>query len=128
MLTTGTPVALVTVAEEVVTRSVTVEFACAIVGGALVVLLAFLLQGVGSTGSRMALAYALGVLLAVGPVDHVVVTVLHVVFGMLFESTIGLGAVLEIAIVATAGNLVGGLGLVTVTHVAQAIGARQTER
>jgi formate/nitrite transporter FocA (FNT family) len=128
LVPTGAPAALVTVAGEITARSVPAGFASGIVGRALVVLLSFLLEGVDSSGSRMVLAYAVGVLLAIGAADHVVVTVLHVVFGRLFESTIGLSAHLAITVVATGRNLLGGLGLVTVTEVAQAIGARQSDR
>lgn len=44
----------------------------AVVGGALVALLSFLLQGVHGVGGRMALAFMVGFLLAVGPFNHVV--------------------------------------------------------
>jgi formate/nitrite transporter FocA (FNT family) len=73
----------------------------------------------------MTLAYVVGSLLALGPFDHVIVTVIHVVFGMLFGADIGYGALLGTIVVATAGNLVGGLGLVTISHVAQARGAQE---
>lgn len=96
-------------------------------GGALVSLLSFLLQGVNSVGSRMVLAYVVGVLLTLGPFDHVIVTVLHLVFGLLFGASIGPGTLAQTAVVATAGNLVGGLGLVTLTHVAQAKGASESD-
>ena len=122
----GTQESLRTVAEEFVHRTGVAGFASAIVGGALVALLSFLLQAVNSVGSRIALAYAVGVLLALGPFDHVIVTVLHVVLGILFGAPIGLLAVAELMAIATAGNVVGGLGLVTLTHVAQAVGARET--
>jgi formate/nitrite transporter FocA (FNT family) len=97
-----------------------------LVGGALVALLSFLLQAVETVRSRMTLAYVVGFLLALGPFDHVVVTALHVVFGILFGATITIGALAETVAVATAGNLVGGLGLVTLTHVPQAMGARES--
>jgi formate/nitrite transporter FocA (FNT family) len=65
-------------------------------------------------------------MLALGPFDHVIVTVLHIVFGILSGAPVELGTVVVIAVVATAGNLVGGIGLVATTHVAQAIGARES--
>lgn len=121
----GTPVALRLFAEELARRSVVTGFASAIAGGALVTLLSFLLAAVNSVGSRIAVAYMAGVLLALGPFDHVIVTVIHVVFGILFGAPIPVGTLVEITATATAGNLVGGLGLVTLTHVTQVMGARE---
>lgn len=119
--------ALRTFAEEFVRRPPTTEFAAAIVGGALVVLLSFLLEAVNSVGSRIAMSYIVGVLLTLGPFDHVIVTMLHVVFGMLFGAPIGLVELATTTGLVTAGNLVGGLGLVTLTHITQAIGAEESE-
>jgi len=113
---------LETIAEELIHRSLLTMFADAIVGGALVTLLSFLLEAVNGVGSRIALAYAVGFLLALGPFGHVIVTGLHVVFGMLVGAPVGYGELLQLVLVVTAGNLVGGIGLVTLTHVAQARG------
>jgi Zn-dependent protease len=125
VLPTGSPEALTTIAEETVQRRALTGFASAIVGGALVSLLSFLLQSASTVGSRIAMAYLVGVLLALGPFDHVIVTALHVVFGMFAGAPIGYGALTETILVVTAGNVVGGIGLVTLTHVAQAVGARE---
>ncbi|AGB15096.1 hypothetical protein Halru_0458 [Halovivax ruber XH-70] len=46
---------------------------------------------------------------------------------MRFGAEIGLGALAAVTVVSTAGTLVGGLGLVTGSHVAQATGAREVE-
>ncbi|MFC6824631.1 formate/nitrite transporter family protein [Halopelagius fulvigenes] len=126
VLPKGAVHALRTFATEFVHRPAITEFAAAIVGGALVVLLSFLLEAVNSVGSRIAMAYIVGVLLTLGPFDHVVVTMLHVVFGMLFGAPIGLVKLAETTALVTAGNLVGGLGLVTFTHITQAMGARES--
>lgn len=123
----GASEALAMDAVDVVERSVLVKFASAIVGGALVALLSFLLQGVNSVGSRAGLAYVVGVLIALGPFDHVVVTALHVFVGMLSGAEVGYLALAATTVVIIAGNLVGGLGLVTFTHVAQAFGASEDE-
>lgn len=126
VLPTGTAHALGRTAEEIVHRPTKAVFASAIVGGALVSLLSFLLEGVNTVGSRISLAYLVGFLLALGPFDHVVVTAIHVYFGMLFDPVIGYQTLVETIAVATAGNFVGGLGLVTFTHVTQVRGARKT--
>jgi len=120
----GTAESLSTTTEEVARREPVPRFASAIAGGALVSLLSFLLVAVNSVGSRLVLAYAVGFLLALGPFDHVIATVLHVFFGILSGASVGYGALAVIVLVATAGNLVGGIGLVTTTHIAQALGDR----
>jgi formate/nitrite transporter FocA (FNT family) len=119
--------ALVRFAEDVAARPPTGGFSSAVVGGALVALLSYLLQAVHSVGSRITLAYAVGVFLALGPFDHVVVTVLHVAFGLLLGAQVDLVRFGTVAAVVTTGNLVGGLGLVTLTHVAQYVGAEEDD-
>lgn len=126
VLPEGAGSALRKVAEEIAARGGWAGFASAIVGGALVAVLSFLLQAVDSVGSRITVAYLGGFLLAVGPFDHVVVTALHLFAGILFGSPIGWGALAAVVAVSTAGNLVGGIGLVTLSHVAQARGARES--
>jgi formate/nitrite transporter FocA (FNT family) len=119
----GAAEALRHTAEEIAHRAPTAEFAKGIVGGALVALLSFLLEAVDSVGSRMTLAYIVGVLLTLGPFDHVVVTILHIFFGMLFGADITLVTLGVSTVVVTLGNLVGGVGLVTFSHVAEVAGA-----
>ncbi|WP_254763967.1 formate/nitrite transporter family protein [Natrinema marinum] len=126
VLPSGTAHALGRTAEEIVRRPRRAMFASAIVGGALVSMLSFLLEGVNTVRSRITLAYIVGFLLALGPFDHVIVTAIHVFFGMLFDPRITYGTLFETIVIATAGNLVGGLGLVTFTHVAQVRGARKS--
>ncbi|PSP56308.1 transport [Halobacteriales archaeon QS_1_67_19] len=120
----GTPAVLTHTAAEIVHRSAFAEFMKAIAGGALVALMSYMLAAANSDAARIALAYAVGVLLTLGPFDHVIVTVLHVLFGALYGTEIGLGALAATAAVVSAGNVVGGLGLVTLSHVAQVEGAR----
>ncbi|WP_436908914.1 formate/nitrite transporter family protein [Halosimplex marinum] len=114
-------------ATETAGRSVRAWFARGVAGGALVSLLSFLVVSVRSDGSRLWLAYAVGFLLALGPFDHVVVSVLHLALGWLLGASIGWGTLGALTAVVTAGNVVGGLGLVTVTHVTQAMGADTSE-
>lgn len=107
-------------------RKALVGFASAIIGVALVSLLSFLLEGVNSVSSRITMAYIVGVLLTHGPFDHVILTALHVFFGILSGAAVSSGALIEIIIIVTLGNFVGGLGLVTLTHIAQARGAKES--
>jgi len=111
------------VAEETVRHGTVTTFVSAIVGGTLITLLSFLLQAVETVRGRITVTYIVGFLLPLGPFDHTIVTALYVFFGILFGAPVGYGALLEIVVVATAGNLVGGLGLGSITHIAQAAGA-----
>lgn len=124
VLPPGTADALSKLAEELAGRGGWVAFVSAIAGGALVTLLSYLLQAVNHVSSRIAMAYLVGFLLVLGPFDHVIVTALHVFFGILFGAEIGFGILAVIMAIVTAGNLIGGLGLVTLTHIAQVKGAR----
>ncbi|MFD1585796.1 formate/nitrite transporter family protein [Halorientalis brevis] len=124
-LPSGTAHALRGFAEDTVVRDPVAGFAKGITGGGLVTLLSFLLSAVNSVRSQITVSYMVGVLLALGPFDHVIVTVLHLLFGVFFGADIGLGTLAEITAVVTAGNIVGGLGLVTLSHIAQVQGARE---
>lgn len=119
-LPSGTAGALNKIAEEISGREVWAGFARAVAGGALVTLLSFLLSSVNTVGSRVGMAYMTGFLLSLGPFEHVVVTALYLFFGILFDAQVGFGSFAEVALVVTAGNLLGGLGLVTLAHIAQA--------
>jgi formate/nitrite transporter FocA (FNT family) len=127
VLPSGAAAALQRFATESIAREPMTWFASAIVGGALVTLLSFLLAGVNRVGSRITLAYVVGALLALGPFDHVVVTALHVFVGALFGAPVDYGGFVGLLVVVTAGNVAGGLGLVTLTHVVQAMGARESD-
>lgn len=123
VLPSGTHHALRSFAEHSSSRPMETWFASGITGGALVSLLSFLLAAVEERSvSRILLSYILGVMLALGPFDHVIVTMLHLFFGVLFGATVGVETMATMLVVITAGNLVGGLGLVTLSHVLQAMG------
>ncbi len=122
VLPPGSERALRTVAEEIAGKDLAAAFANAVVGGALVTLLSFLLQAVDRVLSRMVVAYLVGFLLAVGPFAHVVVTAQHLLFGAMVDAPIGFDDIAADTTIAIIGNLLGGLGFVTLTHLAQARG------
>lgn len=119
----GAGEALVASAGEVTGRSPPARFANAVAGGGLLSLLSFLLAAVDDTASRVLVTYAVGFVLAVVPLEHVVVTTLHLAFGVRFGAAVGVESLVTIGAVVTAGNVVGGLTLVLTAHV-QALGAR----
>ena len=114
--------ALVKVAEEIVKKDWQATLARAVLAGALITLLSYMLKAVNSVTARILVAYMVGVFLALGPFDHVVVSALHVLFGVWLSDAV---TYVDMAVnigLATLGNLVGGLLLITLTHTAQVKG------
>jgi formate/nitrite transporter FocA (FNT family) len=110
---------LVTVAEEIAAKQWPATIARAVLAGALITLLSYMLKAVDSVAARILVAYMVGFLLALGPFDHVVVSALHLLFGVWLSDAVtwtdlGLNIVLS-----ALGNIVGGLLLITLTHTAQ---------
>ncbi|HWH29360.1 MAG TPA: formate/nitrite transporter family protein [Mycobacteriales bacterium] len=123
-LPAGAPEALDGVADEIAAKSAAATLARAVLAGALLTLLSYLLHAVDSVLGRIAVTYMAGFLVALGPFDHVVVSALHLLFGLWHEAAVGWGDLAADLGLATAGNLVGGVLLMTLTHTAQVRGAR----
>ena len=111
--------ALVKVAEEIAGKEWTATLARAVLAGALITLLSYMLNGVNSVAARILVAYMVGVFLALGPFDHVVVSALHVLYGVWQSDAVTYADLGANIVLSTAGNLVGGLLLITLTHAAQ---------
>jgi formate-nitrite transporter family protein len=124
-LPSGAHDALDHIAEEIADKAWMATMARAILAGALLTLLSYMLNAVDSVTSRILLAYAVGFFLALGPFDHVVVSSLHLLLGMWQEADVGYGDIGKNLGLATAGNLIGGVFLMTLTHTAQVKGARE---
>lgn len=127
VLPTGSGDVLRTYAEDIARRGGAVSFFKSVMGGMLITLFSFLAQAVHRVESRIWLALMVGFLLALGPFDHVIVTDLHLFFGVFLGGEVGLGGLIGTTVIVAGGNLVGGLGLVTLTHVEEARGERQSE-
>ncbi|TDC84236.1 formate/nitrite transporter family protein [Micromonospora sp. KC606] len=122
-LPSGAHHTLALVAEEIAAREGFATVTRGIAAGTLLTLLSYLLHAVGSAGSRIALAWLVGFFLALGPFDHVVVSGLHLLFGVWLGahvSYVDLGLNL---LLAGTGNLLGGLLLMTLTHAVQVRGS-----
>lgn len=115
----GAPQALVGAAEEIAGKEWAATLARAVLAGALVALLSYMLNAVNAVVARIMVAYLVGFLLALGPFDHVVVSALHLLFGVWNSSVVGYADLGVNILLATTGNLVGGLLLITLTHAAQ---------
>ncbi len=115
----GAPEALIHLGEEISAKAAVATFARAIAAGALLTLLSYMLHGCDSIRSRISIAYMVGFFVAVGPFDHVVVSALHLLFAVRLGGAVTYSDVGANITIATIGNLVGGLLLITLTHAAQ---------
>ncbi len=123
-LPSGAPDALTTIAEEITHKSVLATLARAVLAGALLTLLSYMLHAVTSVRGRITVAYMAGFLIALGPFDHVVVSALHLLFGVWLSGAVTYADIAANIGISAAGNLIGGLLLITLTHSAQVKGAR----
>ncbi len=121
-LPAGSSEVLVRVAEEIAGKEWTVTLARAVLAGALITLLSYMLEAVDTATARILVAYLVGFFFALGPFDHVVVSALHVIFGIWLSDAVTYSGLAVNIGLSTVGNLVGGLLLVTLTHTAQVKG------
>jgi formate-nitrite transporter family protein len=111
-------------AEDIVATSWSATAARAVLAGALLTLLSYMLNATNTVGARIPVAFLVGFVLALGPFDHVVVSALHVLFGIWSSGAPGYGGLLRNISIATCGNVLGGVLLMTLTHTAQVRAAR----
>lgn len=120
----GAPDTLRAIAEETAKQGALSTVARAVAAGALLTLLSYMLHACDSIRSRISVTVMVGFFVAVGPFDHVVVSALHLLFGVWFGGAVTYADVGENVVLATAGNVAGGLLLITLTHTAQVKASR----
>jgi len=86
----------------------------------------WMVEGVGTVGGRIVVAWIAGALLALTSLNHVIVVTLELILGMRFGADIGVGDVALNFVIAAAGNMLGGFVFVTLTRTSQAIGSGDT--
>ena len=94
-------------------------FALAMVGGMLITLMTHLQHATDSDGVRLVPAVAMGFVLGAGQVDHAIVASLVCFAGLQAGAPFSYLDWLDVLWLAVAGNLVGGLGLVTLLRLLQ---------
>lgn len=112
---------LVEIAEEILRLPDGAAFARAIAAGAVLTLLTWLVAA--APAHRVVLAWSIGAFVALGPFNHVVVTELHLVFGQLYGVDVTFGDYARTLGIAVAGNMLGGIGFVTLAHLGQVKGS-----
>jgi formate/nitrite transporter FocA (FNT family) len=116
----GTGSVIVHVSETIYANGWLALFISAIFAGALITAMTWFVEGQSSTGVRIAVAWSAGAILALGSFNHVIVVSLELVFGIRFGADIPWSFVVENFFVAAAGNMIGGIGLVTLNRFTQA--------
>jgi formate/nitrite transporter FocA (FNT family) len=127
VLPQGAAPALVDVAEKIGELSHWSAFLSAVAGGALITVMTWMVEGVGTVGGRIVVAWIAGALLALGSFNHVIVVTLELIFGMRFGADVGLGDTALNFLIAAGGNMIGGLVFVTLTRTSQAVGSGNTD-
>jgi formate-nitrite transporter family protein len=100
-------------------------FLSAVFAGALITAMTWFVEGQESMLVRVVVAWIAGALLALGSFNHVIVITLELIFGYRFGAGFGWTFILGNFFLAAAGNMVGGLGLVTLNRLTQ---GKQGER
>jgi formate/nitrite transporter FocA (FNT family) len=127
VLPEGSAPALVDVAETIGELDYWTAFLSAVVGGALITVMTWMVEGVGTVGGRVVVAWIAGVMLALLSLNHVIVVTLELILGMRFDADISGGDVAVNFLIAVVGNMLGGLLFVTLTRTSQAIGSGATD-
>jgi formate/nitrite transporter FocA (FNT family) len=91
----------------------------AVLGGAAITLMTWMQQSTESVGAKIVAAFVASFLLAAGPLNHAIVVALELFGGLLVGSPWGYGSWLGMVLWTSAGNLLGGIGLVTVLRLVQ---------
>jgi formate/nitrite transporter FocA (FNT family) len=95
-------------------------FVSAVVAGGLITAMTWFVEGQRSIGVRVIVAWIAGAILALGTLNHAIVVTIEQIYGIRYGASIPWSFVLENFGVAAAGNMLGGIGLVTVTRFTQA--------
>jgi formate/nitrite transporter FocA (FNT family) len=100
-------------------------FLSAIVAGALMTVLTWFVEGAAeSMGVRITMAWIVGAVLVLGSFNHAIVGAVEMFYGLRFGGPISWNDLFANLGIAIAGNLVGGLVLVTFARSAQALGSK----
>ncbi len=87
--------------------------------------MSYMLHACDSITSRIKVTFLVGFFVALGPFDHVVVSALHLLFGISLGGSVGYADLVTNLGISTIGNVLGGLLLITLTHTAQIKGEKR---
>jgi formate-nitrite transporter family protein len=115
----GTGKALVETAQSVHANGVVALFVSAVFAGALITAMTWFVEGQQSMLVRVIVAWIAGAILALGSFNHVIVVSLELIVGYRFGAHYDWSFIAGNFGLAAAGNMVGGLGLVTLNRLTQ---------
>ncbi len=95
------------------------SLAMAMLGGAIITIMTWMIEGTRSQGAKIVAAISAGFLLTIGEINHCVVASLEMFAGLVAGAPYGYGDWLTVFSWAALGNMIGGIGLVTVLRFAQ---------
>jgi formate/nitrite transporter FocA (FNT family) len=119
VLPPGTSQALAVNANRIHSAGTLSLFVSAIFAGALMTAMTWFVEGQESMLVRVVVAWIAGSLLALGSFNHVIVATIELIFGYRFGPHYGWTFIVGNFFLAAAGNMVGGLGLVTLNRLTQ---------
>lgn len=115
----GTGETIVETAETVHANGVLALFMSAVFAGALITAMTWFVEGQATMMPRVVVAWLCGSLLALGNFNHVIVVTLELIFGYRYGAHYSWLFILGNFGLAAGGNLVGGVGLVTLNRLTQ---------
>jgi formate/nitrite transporter FocA (FNT family) len=95
-------------------------FMSAVFAGALITAMTWFVEGHDSVGIRLTVAWISGSFLALAHLNHVIVVTIELIFGIRYGAHIPWSFVVGNFFLAAAGNMLGGIGLVTLNRFTQA--------
>jgi formate-nitrite transporter family protein len=120
VLPPGSGSVLVVVAQKIHANGTLALFMSAVFAGALITAMTWFVEGHDSVGIRLTVAWVTGAFLALGHLNHVIVVTIELIFGIRYGAHIPWTFVLGNFFLAAAGNMIGGIGLVTLNRFTQA--------
>jgi formate-nitrite transporter family protein len=115
----GTGAPIVDAAQTVHANGVLALFCSAIFAGALITAMTWFVEAQATMMPRIAVAWICGSMLALGSFNHVIVVTLELIFGYRYGAHYHWIFILGNFGLAAAGNIVGGIGLVTLNRLTQ---------
>jgi formate/nitrite transporter FocA (FNT family) len=122
----GTGQAIARTAEHLHANGWLALFCSAIFAGGLMTAMTWFVEGQDSVLVRVVIAWAIGVVIALGYFNHVIVETIELIFGIRYGAPIPWRFVVENFFLAAGGNMLGGIGLVTLIRFTQAKAEPQT--
>jgi formate/nitrite transporter FocA (FNT family) len=125
VLPSGTAKTLASNADRIHAHGTLALFVSAIFAGALMTAMTWFVEGQESMLVRVVVAWVAGALLLLGTFNHVIVATIELIFGYRLGAHLAWTFILGNFLLAAAGNMLGGLGLVTLNRLTQ---GKQGER